>query len=249
MESKTILINNEIKIRHYPKYLWLFQLSYVVVILIANWFDMRLIKIGFVETDAGILIFPFTYLISDLITEIYGFKFSRIIIWLGLLYNIVFIIFGQIVIHLPSPHYAIEINGMFDKIIKLNVRIIIASGSAYLISEPINSYIMAKLKVINNGMFMSFRFVASTVFSALFDSFIFGFIAFYGIIETHNLIKFNLTLWAIKVFIEILNLPLSLFLVKKVKNLEKMDMYDFDTNYNFFNLNTTYNFRNNKYKN
>ncbi len=249
MENKIITNHNyENNIRQLPKYLWLFQLSYVVVILIANWYDMRLIKLWFIESDGGILIFPITYIISDIITEVYGYKFARISIWLGFLYNIIFIVFGQIVTHLPSPHYALETNAIFNKLVNFNIRIIIASTFAYVVSEPINSYIMSKLKIMSSGKFMFVRFVVSTVFSGLLDSFIFGTIAFYGVFKLSYLLKFNLTLWVIKVFIEIINLPLSISLVKKVKKLEKMDIYDFDTDYNLFNLNATYDCKNNKYK-
>src|SRR3990167_4672910 len=121
-----------------PKFLWFLTLTYSMVIVLANWFDPRLIKIFGLTTDAGTLIFPLTFLLSDLITEVYGYKNARRAIWCGFLFNALFILYGQLVIHMPSPDYHTN-NAMFDTLLATNVRIIIASCLSYLISEPLNS--------------------------------------------------------------------------------------------------------------
>jgi len=231
-------MNNEI--RQFPKILWLLQVSYVAVILLANWFDIRIIEIGPIATDAGTLIFPFTFLLSDLITEVYGYKFARRAIWTGLTFNFLFVLYGQIVVHFPSPAYALAENAKFDSLMGFNFRIIIASTISYLLSEPINSYIMAKLKIKTKGKYMSFRFVASTFIASLFDSFVFGTIAFYGIIPGFELIKFNAAMWLIKVAVELVGLAFSLKLARKLKQYEGLDMYDHKTNFNLFKLDASY---------
>lgn len=231
-------MNNEIK--QFPKILWLLQVSYVSIILLANWFDIRIIEIGPISTDAGTLIFPFTFLLSDLITEVYGYKFARRAIWTGLAFNFIFILYGQIVVNFPSPAYALANNIKFDSLIGFNFRIIIASTLSYLMSEPINSYIMAKLKIKTKGKYMSFRFVASTFIASFFDSFIFGTIAFYGIIPGLELIKFNAAMWLIKVAVEVIGLAFSLKLAKKLKEYESLDMYDHKTNFSIFKFDAAY---------
>ena len=82
--------------------LWFLTLTYTMIIVLANWFDARLIHLIGLDTDAGTLVFPLTFLLSDLVTEVYGYKFARRAIWCGFLFNAVFLIYSQIVIHLPS---------------------------------------------------------------------------------------------------------------------------------------------------
>lgn len=230
-----------------PRYLWFIQLSYTAVILLANWFDIRMIKIGSIETDAGTLIFPFTFILADLITEVYGYKFARRAIWTGFLFNFIFIAYSQLIIHLPSPSYALDINTKFDELLGFNARIIIASTISYLCSEPLNSFVMAKLKLRTNGSKMWFRFVSSTALASLFDSFLFGCLAFYGTMPLQDLIIFNFTMWGIKVFIEVCGLPLSLSLANKLKKAEGLDMYDVGTKFSLFSLDANYNKSNNRF--
>jgi uncharacterized integral membrane protein (TIGR00697 family) len=222
-----------------PTFLWFLILSYSMVMVLANWFDVRLIQIFGLNTDAGTLVFPFTFLLSDLITEVYGFKYARRAIWCGFLFNAVFVIYGQVIIHLPSPSYATQ-NAAFDALFALDKRIIFASAISYLCSEPLNSFIMAKLKIFFSGRYLALRFVSSTFIASLVDSVIFTVIAFYGAMQNRELIELMLTMWLIKVAIEIVGLPISISLVKKLKQKEKLDIYDNNTNFNLFTLNTTY---------
>lgn len=235
------------KIAQFPKVLWFLQLTYTSVILLANWFDVRLISIGGVITDAGTLIFPITFILSDLITEVYGYKHARRAIWAGFLFNFVFIIYGQLVVHLPYPQSASVIANKFDSLISFNSRIILASTISYLCSEPLNSYIMAKLKISSSGRYMSLRFVLSTVVASFVDSFIFGCLAFLWVLPFSELIIFNLTMWIIKVIIELAGLPLSLYLTIKLKQYEELDIYDVGTKFSIFKLDTEYNIKNNHF--
>ena len=235
------------KIKREPKILWFLQVSYVAVILLSDWFAIRFIEIGTVDTNAGIIIFPLTFIISDLITEVYGYKYARLAIWSGFLFNFIFILYGQAIIHFPSPNYAIVDNNRFDQLIRFNDRIIISSMLAYLFSEPLNSYILAKMKIAMNGRLVYLRFILSTTVASFFDSFIFGTLAFYGVMPNNDLIKFNITIWLIKVTIEIVGLPLSLFIVQKLKDYEGVDMYDIDTKFSIFNFDASYQPINNKY--
>lgn len=229
-----------------PNYLWFLTLTYSMVMVLANWFDPRLISLfGFV-TDAGTLIFPLTFLLSDLITEVYGYKFARQAIWCGFLFNALFIIYGQIIIHLPSPAYSTN-NAMFDTLLTMDARIILASGISYLISEPMNSFVIAKLKIKMRGRYLSVRFLLSTLFASGIDSFIFSTIAFYGVMSHLNLINLIFTMWFIKVMIECLGLPFSVTLAKRLKKAEHMDIYDKKTQFNLFSLDTTYSAKANEF--
>lgn len=222
-----------------PNCLWFLTLSYTIVIVLANWFDPRLIHIFGFDTDAGTLIFPLTFLLSNLITEVYGYKHARLAVWCGFLFNAVFILYGQMIIHLPSPDYQTN-NIAFDSLLTMNARIIVASAISYLCSEPLNSFIMAKLKIKMNGRYLGLRFILSTLFAAGVDSFIFGYIAFFGIIQSVHLLSLIFTMWFIKVLIEVIGLPISIKLVRKLKQFENIDIYDRKTNFNLFRLDTIY---------
>lgn len=234
--------NNSLTIR--PHFLWFLTLSYTMVMVIANWFDPRLIKIAGLITDAGTLVFPLTFLLSDMITEVYGYKHARRAIWCGFLFNAIFILYAQIVIHLPSPDFPNK-NQLFDSLLTTNTRIIFASASSYFIAEPLNSYVMAKLKIRTHGRYLGFRFVCSTLLAAGLDSFVFSVLAFYGMMNNHNLLLFIITMWLIKVVIEMIGLPISIRLVNKLKTIEQLDIYDTNTNFNIFRLDATYQKKNN----
>lgn len=210
-----------------------------MVLVFANWFDPRLIKVFGLVTDAGTLIFPLTFLLADIITEVYGYMAARRAIWLGLLFNLLFMLYGQLVIHLPSPKYVTH-NDIFAQVLALDSRVVIASLISYLCAEPLNAYLIAKLKIFTKGRFIWLRFVSSTLVASGVDSFIFSAIAFYGVFAQKELIYLILTMWLIKVAIEIVGLPLSVYLAQKLKAKEKMDIYDVDTNFNLFSFKVAY---------
>ncbi len=230
-----------------PRYLWFLTTCFSMVITLANWFDPRLVSVFGLVTDAGTLIFPLTFLLSDLITEVYGYKQARRAIWCGFLFNALFLVYGQLVIHLPSPSFPTQ-NELFDNMLAINTRIIIASFISYFLSEPLNSLLMAKLKIRLNGRKMGVRFLASTFVASGIDSFIFSFIAFSGTMSSANLIELILTMWLIKVAIEALGLPFSIRLAQTLKRAEQIDIYDQNTKFNIFSLNGDYQPTENKFQ-
>jgi queuosine precursor transporter len=221
------------------RFLWFLTLSYTMILIFVNLFDPRIVNIFGWITDAGTLIFPLTFLLSDLITEVYGYKPARQAIWIGFMFNAIFIIYGQIVIHLPNPPYPTH-NDLFTTLFTLDRRIILASAFSYLCSEPLNSYILSKLKVKTRGKFISLRFVVSTTVGSGIDSCIFGVAAFASTMSNYNLLLLILTMWTIKIIIEICGLPLTIKLAKTLKKAEKIDVYDTSTKFNLFSLDVSY---------
>lgn len=212
----------------------------------ANWFNPRIVQVFGLDFRASTLIFPITFLLSDLITEVYGFKLARRTIWCGVIFNLFFIVYGQIVTHLPSPSYPTN-NVIFDSLHATTIRIIIASIISYFCAEPLNSIIMAKLKIKFNGKYLSLRFIISTVMASGLDSLIFSILAFYDTIESEHLNRMIFVMWFVKVFVELIGLPLSIFLVKKLKNIEQLDIYDRKTNFYMFCLDTKYTLKDNEF--
>jgi len=243
LENVTAL-NSKNYIVH-TKYLWLFILSYSMVFVAANWFDPRLINIFGLDTGAGAIIFPITYLISDLITEVYGYKAARLTIWVGFFFNSVFLLYGQLIIHLPIPENVN--NEGFDLFVHYNIRIIIAAVFSYLLGEPLNAYFISKLKVFFNGRYIGIRFVLSTLIATSLNVILFCTSAFYGVMNNNNFIFFMLNSWLFMVCIEFLLLPISIRLAQKIKQLERFDMYDRRTNFNLFSFDVKYNLQDNEY--
>lgn len=233
----------------YPKYLWFLIVCYSMVLAISNWYDARLVQIFSFIISPGSLSFPLTFLVSDIITEVYGYKHARLAIWTAFLFNLVFIAFGQLVIHLPSPAIATD-NKYFNDMLSINIRVIVASFLSYLISEPMNSYVVAKLKKSSHSLskYMGIRFILSTFIASGLDSFTFATIAFTPTIGLPNSIKLGAEIWLVKVIIEVFGLPISIRLAKKLKKIEKIDVYDFETKFNIFSLNISYKLTNNLYK-
>jgi uncharacterized integral membrane protein (TIGR00697 family) len=228
-------------------YLAFLTLSYTMVIVLANWFNPRFVTLFGLNTDSGTLIFPLTFMLSDLITEVYGYKQARRAIWCGFFFNLMFVLYAQLVTHMPSPEFATH-NAAFDELLSVSTRIIVASAISYFIAEPFNSYLMAKMKIKMKGSFMGLRFVFSTLVAAGLDSFVFTLIAFHGTMPTNTLIELALTMWFIKVLIEILGLPLSIRLAKKLKTIEQLDIYDKQTRFNILSLDDRYSPRDNEFK-
>jgi queuosine precursor transporter len=234
-------------LNHPYKHLWILLLSFTMVISISNWYDSRLVSIFGIIISPGALTFPISFLLSDIITEVYGYKLARRAIRTAFLFNILFLIFGQIVIHLPSPSVAAENNAAFNKLLTMNNWIVGGSLCSYLISEPLNSYLVAKLKNHFNGKYIGIRFIISTIFSVFIGSTLFILIAFHNVLDLPTLLLMVLHSWVIKVSIEIIGLPFSIRFAKWLKKSEQLDIYDKKTNFNPFKLDVTYDQSNNHF--
>lgn len=229
------------------KYLWILILGYTVAFFASNWFDPRQIQIFGLTTGAGSIAFPLTYLFSDIITEVYGYKNARIAVWSSLLFFSIFILYGQLVVSLLSP-YSISQEAV-TAFLYTNSHIILAAILSFLITESVNSYLVVKLKIRLNGNYMGLRFIASTLTVYFFNELIYAPIAFFGLIPNiKQFIQHMLGSWLFMVSIELLLLPFSIRLAKYIKTIEHIDIYDVRTNFNPFSLNTEYQKHNNKSK-
>ena len=214
-------------------------MSYAMMLVMANWFDPRLVSLFGLNTDAGTLAFPVSFLLADVITEVYGYKFARLAIWIGFFWNMLFLAYGMLITHLPNPTY-IHGKQSFDLMFSADVRIIIASVCSYFCAEPLNALLIAKLKILSQGRKMPIRFIASTVCASAVDSSIFTLIAFLGVIPNQQIWIFIGTMWGIKVMVEILGLSLSIPLALKLKKLEHLDRFDTQTRFTLFSLDLRY---------
>ena len=210
-------------------------LLFTVCLIVSNIVEQKLISIGGVEATAGLLIFPVSYIINDLIAEVWGYRKVRLIIWNGFLMNFLAVLVFRLSIWAPgSAHFTHQ--DAFVLVLGNTQRIVFASFLAFLFGAFLNAYVMSKMKIMQRGRGFSIRAVVSTIIGEGADSLVFFTLAFSGVIPTQALIMLILTQTAMKTGYEIIALPLTNFLVKWVKKHEETDVYDSGISYNPLNI-------------
>lgn len=215
------------------KYFSTISVFFVAVLLISNIASAKIVDLKWFTFDGGTLLFPLSYIFGDILTEVYGYKKSREVIWLGfsvaLLMSLTLIIVGK----LPAaPGW--DNQDAYDKILGLTPRIVAASLAAYFCGEFMNSFILAKLKILTKGRWLWTRTIGSTVVGELVDSVIFILIAFVGILPNSLLFTLIVSNYIFKTLIEVLFTPLTYKVINFLKKNEKEDFYDYQTNFNPF---------------
>lgn len=204
---------------------------FTVCLIVANIVEQKLIQIGPIEATAGLLIFPVSYIINDLIAEVWGYRKVRLIIWNGFLMNFLAVMVFKFSIWAPgSVNFTHQ--DAFAMVLGNTERIVIASFIAFLIGAFLNAFVMSKMKIIQRGRGFSIRAILSTFVGEGADSLVFFTIAFSGVIPTNDLLMLMLTQTAMKTGYEIIALPLTNVLVKWVKKREETDVYDEGISYN-----------------
>jgi uncharacterized integral membrane protein (TIGR00697 family) len=204
---------------------------FVTCLIVANIMAVKLIGVFGLVLDAGTLIFPLSYIFGDVLTEVYGFRRARQVIWLGFLCNLLAV--GAISLGLVLPAASFwEGQAAYEQILGYAPRLLTASFVAYLIGELANSFVLARMKVATEGRWLWSRTIGSTVVGQGFDSLIFVLIAFYGTIPTSALLSVILTQWVLKSAYEALATPFTYLVVGRLKRAEGVDHYDRDTSFN-----------------
>ena len=209
---------------------------FTATLLISNTLESKIFTVGPMTLTAGTIIFPLAYLFNDILTEVYGYAAARRVIWTGFAALFLMTVFYQIAVMLPPDATWTGQQG-YEVTLGAVPRIALASIIAYFCGEFVNSYIVAKMKVATQGKKMGLRFILSTMAGETIDTMIFMTIAFAGILGFAQLLTIGATVWAVKVIWEILALPLTLFIVRKLKAAEQEDHYDTNTNFNPFTFN------------
>jgi uncharacterized integral membrane protein (TIGR00697 family) len=210
---------------------------FVTCLITANIIAVKIIavNIGSVQAvvPAAIIVFPLSYIFGDILTEVYGYRWARRIIWLGFACNLVFVFFAWIGGLLPSaPFWSGQ--SAYQTILGYTPRLLLASFSGYLIGEFANSLVMARMKLATKGRWLWTRTIASTLVGQGLDTAVFIMIAFYATPSfTPMLIVYH---WSSKVLIEVLATPLTYKAVGYLKRTEAVDTYDTKTNFNPFSF-------------
>ncbi|MFA6524712.1 MAG: queuosine precursor transporter [Patescibacteria group bacterium] len=213
------------------KYLGTISVLFVSVLLISNIVSTKIIDLGFFSFDGGTLIFPLSYIFGDILTEVYGYRQSRRVIWLGfvcaLLMSITIMVIGKLPADQSWPNQS-----AYDVILGLTPRLVIASLIAYFAGEFSNAIILAKLKIITKGKWLWSRTIGSTIVGELVDSLLFILIAFYGILPRELLVSIIISNYVFKLGFEVVLTPVTYKVVNYLKKSENEDFFDTDTNFN-----------------
>ena len=186
---------------------------------------------GLVLTSDTIL-FSISYIISDIISEVYGYKRMRICLWMTLGLNLGMMLFFQLVNALPVP------DGMdysaYDIVLGSTTRIIIASTLAYFAGNFSDSITISVLKKLCKGKFLWVRTIGSSMIGQLFDSAVFSIVAFAGVLEWGEIFGMIGLAWTVKIIYEAAMTPVTYKVIGWCKKKEGIDTYDYGVNYNPF---------------
>ena len=208
---------------------------FATCLLISNILATKILMIGPWAAPAGVLIFPIAYILNDVITEVWGFKKARLIIWTGFAVNILAVVFFTLGIVIPGAPFW-QNQEAFGTVLGNTPRIVVASLSAYLIGSFLNAFVMSRMKVLTKGKGFSGRAILSTLVGESADSILFISIAFAGVFPIGVLVTMIFTQAMIKTVYEILILPVTIWVVNLVKRAEGVDEFDIDLDYNLFRL-------------
>ena len=198
---------------------------FVTSYLVSNVMAVKVISLfGLFYFDAGTIVFPFAYMLGDVLTEIWGYRTARKVIWLTFLCNIIMVVCTQIGVWLPSPDYLDETANAYNHIFSYVPRIVVASLTGFLLGELSNAWLMEKIKKITGNKRLWVRTIGSSAVAYLFDSLPFVLIAFIGVVTTHDLLMMIVFQYGAKQIIEaIFGTPLAYAAVHAIRKYVKAD--------------------------
>ncbi len=206
---------------------------FIATLIASNIVAVKLIDVSGLILTAAIVIFPLSYIIGDVLTEVYGYRQARRAIWLGFLGNLVVVVAIVIAGALPAAGFWKD-QQAFDLILGQTPRILAASFAAFLVGEFTNSFVLAKLKIATAGRYLWLRTIGSTLVGQGLDSAIFVAIAFAGVLPVDVLVGTMITQWLVKSGYEAAATPLTYLAVGFLKRKDGVDAYDRDTRFNPF---------------
>ena len=207
---------------------------FTVCLISSNLFATKVISLWGISLPGAVIIFPLSYILNDCIAEVWGYRKARLVLWIAFAMNLLVVLLGQILVWLPAadfwdgaPH--------FDYMFNMAPRVAAASLLAFLVGSMLNALVLSKMKVADGGRRFGLRAIVSSVAGEFTDSLIFMPIAFLGT-PFKVLLGMMLAQVTVKVLYEILVLPLTAYVVRKVKKAEMTDTYDSQISYNPFKI-------------
>lgn len=213
----------------------LFSILFCVCLIAANILETKQISVLGISLTGGLIVFPISYIINDCVCEVWGFQKARLLIWTGFAMNFFFVAMGALCDWIPGAPYWTNEAG-FHAIFGLAPRVAAASFVAFIIGSFANAYVMSKMKIRDKGRNFSLRAILSTIVGESFDSVIFFPLALGGVVPTDELPKLMLWQVLLKTVYEVIALPITIRIVKTLKEHEGEDTYDNDVNYSIWKI-------------
>ncbi|MBR3831596.1 MAG: queuosine precursor transporter [Muribaculaceae bacterium] len=177
---------------------------FVTLYLVSNIMAVKVISLfDLFYFDAGTITFPFAYMLGDVLTEIWGYRTARKVIFMTFVCNVILVLCTQIGVWLPSPGYLDETASAYNHIFNSVPRIVIGSLAGFLLGELSNAWLMERIKKLTNGRRLWVRTIGSSMVGYIFDTLPFVLIAFLGVVSTHDLIYMLVFQYVSKLLIEV----------------------------------------------
>lgn len=216
-----------------PKFITLLTALNVTFLLVSDFTGARIIGLSGVGVSVTVLYFPITYLIGDVLTEVYGYAQSRRVIWISMFCSIAGSAIGGGQLAVPAATFFRD-DAAYQSVFSSSLTISAAGLFAFFAGDVTNSYVLAKLKIWDQGKRLWLRFVASTIVGEGINTSLFYGIALHNALPKRLLLQAVLMGWAAKVIVEVVMLPVSYGVVRYLKRAEGIDHYDNGTNFNPF---------------
>ena len=213
----------------------LFSMLFCVCLITANVLETKQMVFGPISITGGLIVFPVSYIINDCVCEVWGYRKTRMLIWLGFSMNFLFVIFAALCDAIPGAPYWDNEAG-FHAIFGLAPRVAAASFVAFIVGSFANAYVMSRMKVSSQGKNFSLRAIMSTILGETADSLIFFPLALGGVVPNSELPVLIVSQIVLKTLYEIVVLPITIQVVKFTKRHEGIDEYDNNIKYNIFNI-------------
>ena len=196
---------------------------FVTLYLVSNIMAVKVI--GLLDLfffDAGTITFPFAYMLGDVLTEIWGFRTARKVIWMTFFCNILMVICTTVGVWLPSPDYLAESEAVYNAMFSYVPRIVLASLVGFLLGELSNAWLMERIKLMTRGRHLWVRTIGSSAVAYIFDSLPFVLIAFAGVVSAHDLLMMVIFQYFSKLSIEaLLGTPMAYAVIHGIKRLTR----------------------------
>ncbi|MBR0255040.1 MAG: queuosine precursor transporter [Bacteroidales bacterium] len=218
-------------------YVWL-AVTFCVCLITSNLFVPRLWQVGKLplQLSGAVIIFPISYIINDLLTEVYGYRKAMLVIWMGFVLSAFVAVAAQLVAWLPAPIYPEnqEVAASFNRLFGLVPRTTAASLFSFVLGSQVNARVMSRMKVLQGGRGFGWRAIVSTLFGELCDSLVFYPLAFLGVMPLGAIFSIILTQVTVKTLYEVVMLPVTTRIARLLKKSEGIDTYDYNISYNPF---------------
>ena len=207
---------------------------FTVCLISSNLFASKVISLWGINLPGSVIVFPVSYILNDCIAEVWGYRKARLVIWIAFAMNFLVVLLGELVVLLPAASFW-DGSAHFDYMFRQAPRVVIASLLAFLAGSTMNAMVLSKMKVADGGKRFGARAILSSLAGEGLDSLIFMPIAFWGT-PARTLLMMMIAQVTFKVCYEIIILPVTARVVRRVKSAEGIDTYDTNISYNPFKI-------------